>query len=305
MISNLLKVVWEFPAVTSFCVIILVVAALGYLLLRLVPAVGHSPLVILAVTRTPTSLLKTVYFLFFAFTVPLIFINFASHSDQFWKSIPIRPESPGDYRVFFSVIIWYAVSLFFHFLRLYVSLELLENPCSEFFSKYLLTMRPSLRGWESLLRIVLLILVTFKLVHQFTGMQHLAIYLASIYLVLLFWDVLMIRGQGLGLAETYFYVSCPNFIFSALLYVSLTCENYTIMIVFMVLLAFSTTVSLVWDLYRNHSEYALFFSGIKEDVIMPHDGQRCTYKIVDGGGRQIMKVDQCLLRDRLAQKKGR
>lgn len=150
--------------------------------------------------RPTTSAIKTIYCVSFVIFLFSSFFNLFLYAQ---KATPLLIGGrKGDAAIFLATF-W--IAIFFtlmHMLRIYMSVELAENPFSTINTEFLrkLTKRPH-RIAESLTRLLLVImvsLVAFKHIKFFHDQLHIesikfvSIYFALVYLVCLMWDLLMI-----------------------------------------------------------------------------------------------------------------
>ncbi len=142
-----------------------------------------------------TSALKIVYLCFFVYTASTIFSAFVSHIPEIGESIKANTLPTLDGLIFIIVLFFLPVAVGLHFVRIYLTMEMLEDPTSPFHKKYLTRLSSDAKFKEQLLRFSAIILVSFKLIEKICGFEvlnqlhGLCAYLVAFYFSLLLWDL--------------------------------------------------------------------------------------------------------------------
>ncbi|HHT9122668.1 MAG TPA: hypothetical protein ACFYEF_07335 [Candidatus Wunengus sp. YC63] len=154
--------------------------------------------------RPLSSAIKTFYFLVFFSAGVTFFFPFFTKISDFWNALPSKPNTRWD-AIFFTValVIFYIV-IFFHFIRLYITLELLEDPTTDFHKIFIYPLGNKARFAEQIIRFLLILCVSFKIIDLFKHLlvtievntnPDLSKYILVLYVVLLLWDIVYVMAS--------------------------------------------------------------------------------------------------------------
>jgi hypothetical protein len=137
--------------------------------------------------RLLASVMKTVYFLAFVITAWNLAVAIRGHGNPFIKIA--KGISDRDATVMGSITLFFTLSILAHIIRIYLNLEMLENPMSKIHKEFIDPLGKAPRFFEQSLRAALVLLVSFEIASQ--------------------------MGEGVGAAEF-----AKHSVFGAFLYVS-------------------------------------------------------------------------------------
>jgi hypothetical protein len=208
-----------------------------------------------------------------------IFLGFCSKSDEFWKDLTINPGASGEAAVFKGLIFAFTCIMAFHFLRIYVTLELLEEPVSRLHLTFLV---PLQRRWqravEQGIRVLVVGLVSLKLITALPTITAFAAYAFWVYFSLLLWDGFMIAIGRKRCRDTFVFSSLFGVVFFASLWVLMSKHQgtiYTAAVIYFSVITLFMLGALVYDFLRGAVPYRDFCRALWNDVVRPYYGSTC------------------------------
>lgn len=179
-------------------------------------------------TRPQSSVLKITSFFIFVASALLLFTGLMGNGSVFWNALVDKTSNTGDKAFFINAFRGLFVCTFLHFLRMYISLEMVENPFSTFNASLKNLTTTKQRSIESIIRLLFVILVGLNICRLFPQFDQLlndelksfklmSWYVAFLYLICLIWDLFMHKKAKLSLEATFIDVSFPGFVLWLLL----------------------------------------------------------------------------------------
>ena len=179
-----------------------------------------------------SSAFKIFYLAIFLNTAYKIFLDLNMHSDSLRKEILL------EHSTILSVLLYiFPVVLFFHFMRIYFTMEELEDPTSLPHHIYIASLGKIGRVIEQLVRLSVILLVSLKLTNIIIGTTHfnslksLFYYLSFFYFSLLFWDIFITlyyqkyKNNSQNSPSTYFWQDIICFVASLIFLIIFIFQN--------------------------------------------------------------------------------
>jgi hypothetical protein len=208
-----------------------------------------------------TSALKIFYLGIFIYTAITIFSAFVGHVPDIYQKLEADTLPWFDGCVIIVVLFLLPISVGIHFLRIYITMEMLEDPTSPFHKRYLTPLNQNDIKVEHVIRFFAIIFVSFKLIEEifnfkvFDNLHHLCWYLLFFYSSLLIWDIWIYychksKGSGFSLCkDTYFKMNILSLIAVgfALLLSKGTPKSYIALSFFLSIIIVVTVLSFIND----------------------------------------------------------
>ncbi len=161
-----------------------------------------------------SSAYKNVYLLVFAIAAAAIAYQLLRCKNALWEVVQGGGTGSINYYTFVGALVVFCIAIFFHLMRIYVSMEQLEDPTTEEHRLYIKPLRGWRTGVEQAVRILIIVIVSLKFVPVFNTIHRLAYYLVILYSSLLLWDVFIHFAGKLVWRDTFIGSSIVGLIVS-------------------------------------------------------------------------------------------
>jgi len=219
------------------------------------------------ICKSLTSAFKLFYLGVFILTAWYFFNPFWSHLPSIFNSLGAGdiPFLDGVFILF--VLFLLPLAVFMHFLRLYITMELLEDPTSPFHAKFIRPLTSFPRYFEQLVRLIVIAIITFKALGilgfgMFDSLQHLCSYMLLFYGLLMFWDVMILtfhfRNKTISWKDTYILQNIVSFMASAIAWLISRgqLESYFLLALALLFIIAATVYSFIKDYkYGKNNEF--------------------------------------------------
>ncbi len=153
--------------------------------------------------KSLTSAYKNLYLGVFLYAAYEIGHQFFESRPFVWNLLGNGDLQSDNYRYFTWLVLLLCAAVGLHLLRIYLTMERLEDPTSNRHERYL-----SEKGWpvqlgEQWIRMAVILIVSLKFMPIVDTLNKLAWFLAILYCALLSWDLFMWLFGGVRLKETY------------------------------------------------------------------------------------------------------
>lgn len=148
------------------------------------------------INETPlSSAYKVAYFVIFVATAVDVVRNLIGNYSALGKTLGIVSESTNDHTV--SVLYaCFCVTFLFHIIRVYLTMEFLEDPSTNLHKDFVHKYDKKMRFWEQAIRYCIILTVSIYFVHVFganashtqISIKTISLFLVVLYFFLLCWD---------------------------------------------------------------------------------------------------------------------
>ncbi len=149
---------------------------------------------IVRLRRSPSSAFKVVYLILFVTAAIQLRLDLLNNRDSSWVFFSQKAIGGLDYTLYTYLLQFFAGALILHLLRMYLSMEDLEDPCSDTNERCFRNSSVWFRRTEQIIRLTVIAVLSMKLISlgifpKVTTLNATAVFLCVLYGLLIAWDV--------------------------------------------------------------------------------------------------------------------
>lgn len=237
---------------------------------------------VLQASDSLTSAYKNVYLFLFLFTGGFIILDLLVVGTAAVNAN--KTASEEDKIVFLGLMLLMGIALVCHLLRMYITMEQLEDPFSQGYRNYIAALQDNQSSLtkEQYARMFVICVVSSKtFLPRFTEFWQIGVFLLILYSSLLTWDVIMVRTKHFEWKKTYWLSSiggligsfvmigigiAPHYTKSSLLLPGIAAVVYVVLVI----------VTFVFE-WRQTGRMRVFdhFKKLLKEFVAPYYGQFC------------------------------